>query len=161
MNQKKTMQKRDIYLVFILLVVFAALFLVFQYIIYAGDAASANIYYRTSDPIVSVDFASGDIRINYSQDTPGAYEKDYPFVTVNNDGHQEIVLLGDYEINGLRQEVIVEVDFDEARIRVRYEESPQNICSKQGWSTAAPLICLPNRVRVEFDAKTSDIDIIQ
>ncbi len=161
MNEKRTMQKRDIYLAVILLAVFAALFLVFQFSIYSADAASAQIYYGTSDPIVTIDFESDEIAINYDQEIPDSYDGDYPSIRINDEGNQEITLLGDYEINDIRQLVVIEVDFNENRVRVKYEKSPQNICSKQGWSTAAPLICLPNHVRVEFDAHTSEIDIIQ
>lgn len=158
---KKTVSKRDIYMISILFVVFAALFLVFKFVIYSGDAVYAYVYYGVDNPIVSIDFSKKEVVRNFDQTVPDTYTTNYPVVSDNVDGYVEIVLLGDYEINGIRQEVIIEIDFNQNRIRVAEEQSPLNICSKQGWSSAAPLICLPNKVRVEFDSSTSELDFIQ
>ncbi len=40
----------------------------------------------------------------------------------------------------------VVVEFDNGRVRVVKETSPQHICSKQGWSSSVfkPIVCLPN-----------------
>lgn len=162
MKDKKTMRKRDFYMIGILLVFFAALFLMFQYVWFAGDAAYAYVYYGLDDPIVSVDFSNKEVTRHFDQDLPDTIDIAYPLIVENEDnGYIEITLLGDYEIDGVRQIVFIQVDFEQNRVRVLEEQSPLNVCSKQGWSTAIPLICLPNRVRVEFDANTSDIDIVQ
>lgn len=162
MTNKKTIRKRDIYLISILMVLFGALFFVFQYVIYAKDASYAQIYYGLGDPLVSIDFLKQEIVINDYQSVPENYSKTYPSINYNGEyGYVEITLLGDYEINDIRQEVIIAVDFEQNRIQVKDEESPLNVCSKQGWSTAAPLICLPNRIRVEFDSTNANVDFIQ
>ncbi len=46
--------------------------------------------------------------------------------------------------DGKLGEVVVE--FDNGRVRVVKETSPQHICSKQGWSSSTfkPIVCLPN-----------------
>ncbi len=62
---------------------------------------------------------------------------------------------------GVNGEVIIESK--DGKIRVKKETSPNNICSKQGWSDspAKPLICLPNKVVVEIVGKSKDdVDVI-
>lgn len=160
MKNKKMMQKRDMYLIGGLLIFFGALFILFNYVLFAGDAVTANIYYGIGDPLVTVDFTSQEIIRHADQDVDSDIL--YPLIIDDeNSEYMQIIVLGDYEIDGIRQEVVIDVDFTQNRIRVASEESPLNVCSKQGWSTAVPLICLPNRVRVEFDADQSDIDFIQ
>jgi hypothetical protein len=162
MKDKKTMRKRDFYMIGGLLVFFAALFFMFQFVWFAGDAAYAYIYYGLDDPMVTVDFSKGEVIRNFDQELPDDIDISYPLISQNDEsGYTEIILLGDYKIDGVRQEVFIEVDFEQNRLRVFEEESPLNVCSKQGWSTAVPLICLPNKVRVEFDSDTSDIDFVQ
>ncbi len=162
MKNKKAVRKRDIYMISILMLVFGALFFVFQYVIFAGDAVSAYIYYGVAEPIVTVNFTDQEVIRNFDQEVPEGTTKNYPLINLDGeDGYVEITLLGAFELDGTRQEVVISVDFSQNRIKVKEEESPLNICSKQGWSTAVPLICLPNRVRVEFDSSQSDVDFIQ
>ncbi len=157
---KKTMGKRDFYMLAILVVLFSTLFLVFKFVVFSGEAVTAEIYYGLGEPLVTVDFKNEEVIRNKDQDTNT--QINYPLIRENDDtGYIEVIVLGDYKIEGIRQEVIVEIDFTQNRLRVVYEESPLNVCSKQGWSTAVPLICLPNKVRIEFNAEQSDIDFIQ
>ena len=138
------------------------MFFVFQYVVYAGDAVYAYVYYGVDEPIVTIDFTKQEVTRNFDQEVSQDYSVAYPVININEDqGYTEIILLGDFEISGVKQEVVIQIDFIENRVRVKEEESPLNVCSKQGWSTAAPLICLPNKVRVEFDSSTSDIDFVQ
>jgi len=162
MTEKKELRKRDIYMISILLVIFAILFFMFQYVWFAGDATYAYVYYGLGEPIVSVDFANDEVVRNFDQILDDDIEINYPIIeTDENSGYTVITLLGDYKIDGVRQEVVIEVDFVQDRLRVFDEKSPLNVCSKQGWSTSVPLICLPNKVRVEFDSKTSEVDFVQ
>lgn len=149
------LKTRDLVLVAILLVLAGGTFLVFKFVIYHNDSSYAHMYYGSSDiPIAEINFDSGDVVINYYQENPEQYTKIYPIVEegTNEQGHAVIwvTVLGDYEVNDLRQEVVVEFDLDRKSIETIAEESPNNICSRQGVSTSVPLICLPNRVRVEF-----------
>lgn len=45
----------------------------------------------------------------------------------------------------------LEVEVKDGKVRISKETSPNNICSKQGWtdSTTKPLVCLPNKVHVQ------------
>ena len=51
----------------------------------------------------------------------------------------------------LRQIVVIQYDFGFKTVQIIEEQSPNNICSREGVSYGKPLICLPNRVRVEFE----------
>ena len=52
---------------------------------------------------------------------------------------------------------VVEIQYKENKIRVSKEKSPYNICSRQGYSDVAPIVCLPNFVTIEF---SNDTDVI-
>lgn len=51
----------------------------------------------------------------------------------------------------------LEVEVKDGQVRISKETSPNNICSKQGWTSSpiSPLVCLPNHVFVEIE---SDIE---
>ena len=83
-----------------------------------------------------------------TQSVPSSYTQNYPIV---DESQRTITLLGDFEVNGIRQVVIITYDFGSKTVQVIQEQSPNNICSKEGASNGRPLICLPNRVRVEFE----------
>lgn len=154
---------RDLVLSAVLLLLAGGVFLFVNFVTFAGDKSYASIYYGTSsEPMVTVDFDSGKIEVIYEQHVPSSYEKNYPEIengfNTSGDAVIWVTLLGDYEIDHIRQELKVEFNLDHKSIQIIEEESPQNICSRQGISTSVPLICLPNRVRVEF-VKSNDVDI--
>ena len=72
---------------------------------------------------------------------------------------------GVYHVNGTLGDVEIEVK-DEA-IRVEKENSPYNLCSKQGWvkETNRPIICLPNDVVVDLhtleESSNSDDTVVR
>lgn len=148
MGKKNSTNKRDILLITILLLVVGGLFLYFQLFQSTGEANYAHVYYGASnDPIVTIDFVKNEI-VQYSeQEVPSNYGS-FPMI---DEGKRTITLLGDYEINGVRQIVVIEYDFGLKTVQIIEEESPNHICSREGASTGKPLICLPNRVRVEFE----------
>ncbi len=157
------LKTRDIVLTAVLLLLAGGIFLVIRFTTLTGDTSFANVYYGTSnEPIVSVDFDAGDAVVMYAQDVGETYTTNYPFIEEGfNEAEHAVIwvtLLGDYEIEGVRQELVIEFDLDQKSIQIIEEESPQNICSRQGISTVAPLICLPNRIRVEF-VTSGHIDI--
>ena len=145
---KNSTNKRDILLITTLLLIVGGLFLYFQVFQNTGEANYAHVYYGASnEPIVTIDFVKNEI-VKYSdQKVPSTYG-DYPII---DEGQKTITLLGDYEINGIRQIVVIEYDFGLKTVQIIEEESPNHICSREGVSTGKPLICLPNRVRVEFE----------
>lgn len=157
---KSVQTKRDIFLSVALFIVVGALFLLFRLTAFNSDATQAYIFYGDlSNPIVTIDFAynNGEGRIvkNYDQEVPNNYGN-YPII---NENDQTITLLGDYEIDGVRQIVVIEYDYIKKSVQIIEEQSPNNICSREGESTGWPLICLPNRIRVEFDTNEEDFTI--
>lgn len=56
----------------------------------------------------------------------------------------------------------LEVEVKDGKVRISKETSPNNICSKQGWSSSPinPLVCLPNKVYVQIESEnTSDTGV--
>lgn len=149
-NTKTTKNKRDILLITILLLVVGGLFLYIQLFQTTDNANYAHIYYGTSDePIATIDFQKSEVIKFKDQDVPDEYDDIYPII---DQAQRTITLLGDYEINGVRQIVVIKYDFGLRTVQIIKEESPYHICSKEGVSNGKPLICLPNRVRVEFES---------
>jgi len=55
-----------------------------------------------------------------------------------------------YVVSGYNGEVVVEVKNN--MIRVKEENSPLHICSKQGFANGSiPIICLPNKIIIKSD----------
>ena len=149
---KHTKNKRDWILIGIFTLTLGVYFLVSTFVIPQKEATAANIFYgQNSEPIVVIDFVNENIIIKYMQDETSLY----PVVDLNN---QTITLLGDFEIQGIRQEVVIGYSFERKSVEILEEESPYHICSNQGESSQQALICLPNAIRVEFTS--GDIDFI-
>lgn len=156
-NRKKiSTNQRDIILIVALFVIVGGIFLYFQVIRTPKASNYAHIYYgRTNEPLATIDFLQKKIIVNKTQDIPSSYGEDYPLI---DEGKKTITLLGDYEINGRRQIVVIEYDFGSKSVQIIEEQSPNHLCSKEGISYGKPLICLPNRIRVEFESGQSDSD---
>lgn len=153
-TRKKTQKKRDLILIVALFVIAGGFFWFYQTNAYSGEASRAYIFYGNSaEPIVTVDFVQKKITRHDDQDVPDNYDQGYPHI---DEDEQTITLLGDFEKNGVRQEVVIRYDFDKNTVQVIEETSPNNICSKEGESSGWPLICLPNRIRIEFEQSDED-----
>lgn len=156
--KNKIKNRRDLKLLSVLILLIGGIYLFFQLIVFNIDSSKAHIYYGSSStPIVTIDFLNRSVTKNYIQEVPSNYESIYPIIDLEK---SEITLLGFYSINNIRQELVIKYDFDQKSIQVIEEESPFNICSKEGVSTGKPIICLPNRVRIEFESKSDDDFII-
>lgn len=68
-----------------------------------------------------------------------------------------IVYESKYVILGNLDYILIE--YKNNKVRVMEETSPYNICSNQGASNNAPIICLPNLVTISF-GKTDEVDVI-
>ena len=62
-----------------------------------------------------------------------------------------------YTVEGLLGDVVIEIK--DKKVRVVKENSPKNICSKEGYisDSTKPLICLPNKVVIKI-VQSSDMD---
>lgn len=65
----------------------------------------------------------------------------------------------EYNVKGYNGNVIIEVK--NKKIRVKEEESPLHLCSKQGFisSSLEPIVCLPNKIIIKLKSK-SEIDAV-
>ncbi len=85
-------------------------------------------------------------------------------VTDSNGNVYEIELYGLEEgetylvtYDGTLGDVVVE--YKNGSIRVKEETSPQNICSKQGWSSSVfrPIVCLPNDFYITLESNEDTV----
>ena len=144
--------KRDLFLGLGIVIFVLLTWLVLTLTLSNGTATSASIYYGSNkEAIATIDFLSEQISIHYYQQTETNTR--YPYVDLLNN---TITLLGDYEVNGIRQEVVITYDFEKQSVQITEEQSPYNVCSKQGEITSGALVCLPNSVRVEFKNAEED-----
>ena len=65
---------------------------------------------------------------------------------------------GEYTVDGFLGDVVIEVK--DKKVRVKKENSPRNICSKEGYisDNTKPLICLPNKIIIKIASKDNGID---
>ena len=59
-----------------------------------------------------------------------------------------------YDVEGYNGNVVIEVK--EGKLRVKEEESPLHICSKQGFMKRGSIVCLPNKIVINFDNNELD-----
>jgi len=130
MNKKKfkILNKADIVIIVVTIILSISLYASFKYFIQRDDATTVYIYYENR--LV----ATMDLNTN---DTLLLEQKNYPS------------LLAD-----------LEVEVKDRKVQISKEESPNNICSKQGWtdSQLKPLVCLPNKVMVTVEAGEGEVD---
>ncbi len=54
----------------------------------------------------------------------------------------------EYEVNGYNGKVLIEVK--DGKLRVKEENSPLHICCKQGFTNSGSIVCLPNKIVINF-----------
>ena len=70
----------------------------------------------------------------------------------------DLILDGEYTVDGELGDVVLEVK--DRMIRVKSENSPKNICSKEGYigDSSRTLICLPNKIIIKIVGDREEID---
>lgn len=152
-------KKRDYILLVISASFFGLILMLFQMFAYKGTAKSAFIFYGSNDYLIEVDFENKKYNINNAEliRYQNVFNDDrYPIIEYENN---KITLLGMYKKEGNFQEVVIQVDMDKRSIEIVKEESPLNICSKQGVSRGRPLVCLPNNIYIYFNTKEKNLEI--
>jgi hypothetical protein len=155
MRNKLKSTKKDWVFISVISMIILSFFVYFQYLNEAHSSGIAYVYYSASDdPIATINFNRKEVVVHYTQDDTG--ESVFPLVDLDQ---QTITILGDYEVDGIRQVVVIGYNFNDNSVRIVEEESPYHVCSRQGETTQYALICLPNGVRVEFSYSEEDFVI--
>lgn len=68
----------------------------------------------------------------------------------------DLTINDSYSVKGFNGEVIIEVN--KGKLRVKKEDSPLHICSKQGFTDKGSIVCLPNKIVINFE--TEELDAI-
>lgn len=135
--------KRDVIIIISLLLISIIGYFIYINIINNKNVTKANVLYR-GEVLVLVDFNKESVEIIKSQSNVD----NYPIIDINNN---TITLLGDYTIDGVRQEVVIKYNYSKRSMEIIKEESPNNICSNMGESTGMSLICAPNNITISFE----------
>ena len=83
----------------------------------------------------------------------------YAYVYYDNKEVLKIDLSKDdkYKVEGFNGEVLIEVKNN--KLRVYKENSPLHICSHQGWMNSGSIVCLPNKVVINFENDELDAKV--
>lgn len=162
MNKKQLL--RDSLLIGIVVAVVAIIYLIS--LLNRKPAEVATINYA-NQPLFSVDLSNGQLKSNTTvyevDEMPELKEgKLYINEVIDNrleKGHGVIVFENYYVILGNLDYILIKYNPTNNTIKVVEETSPYNICSTQGESKGAPIVCLPNLVTITF-TKSSELDVI-
>ncbi|VEU79663.1 FAD:protein FMN transferase [Haploplasma axanthum] len=116
-----------------------------------------NAYVVYRDKVLAVvHFTEQKVETENNQEgIPEYNNKTYPIINLEN---KTITILGDYEIDGIRQELVVRYDFEKHSMQIIEEQSPKNICSNLGESTGMELVCVPNNIKISFGNGSPNFD---
>lgn len=83
----------------------------------------------------------------------------YAYVYYDNNEVLKIDLSKDdnYKVEGFNGEVLIEVK--ENKLRVSKENSRLHICSNQGWMNSGSIVCLPNKIVINFENDELDAKV--
>ena len=101
--------KRDLILIIILVLVMGSILLIYQLNMSRRVSSKAHVFYSarsTTEPIVTVDFVDQKVTKNYDQDAT------YPIIDLTQ---RTITLLGEYKVDGIKQEVVIQFDFERTK----------------------------------------------
>lgn len=134
------MKKSDIILVSIITVIALISFLILSIVTNrsTNENGTATVFYNDK-PIMAIYLVDGSYDVIDSR----------YIVTIN-----ETDFL--YTVKGTNGDVVIE--YNDSRVRVIDEISPQHICQAQGWSSSplTPITCLPNNIIIIIDAPKTD-----
>lgn len=63
-----------------------------------------------------------------------------------------------YKVEGYNGDVLIEVK--ENKLRVYKENSPLHICSSEGFKNSGSIVCLPNKIVINFEDKEDNFDAV-
>ncbi|MFA5692520.1 MAG: NusG domain II-containing protein [Acholeplasmataceae bacterium] len=120
-----------------------------------GDLAGI---YVAGTKVIEVNFSDNKFEIlKQDENYPKIiYEKE------SDDHYVEIILLGNYEINHEKTEIIIEISYLKKAIRIKEDSTPKQIGVNRGWydGNGLPVVSLPNLLYIIFETGdyTSEVD---
>lgn len=162
MNKKQLI--RDSLLIGIVVMVIAIIYLISVINRKPSEVATVNY---DNKPLFSVNLDDGKIAAKtevYEATSMPKIEEGKLYVndelfTKLEKGHGVLIYKNYYVILGNLDYVMIEYNSRNKTIKVLEETSPYNICSTQGESKGAPIVCLPNLVTITF-RELKDVDVI-
>lgn len=155
-------KKRDTIVLASLMIIFGLLFIITSSLQSKGEIA----YIKVRNQILfAVEIETGIFTPSQTIVITATEEPTYTIDTITADGIDYRFTIGNgivkyentyYIMGGLG---VVVIEYKDKKIRIKDENSPYNICSKQGFSDTNPIICLPNYVTIEFNNIDSDVII--
>lgn len=146
---------RDWIIISSIIAIFAIGFLMFNKAFNKAKFNQSTVSVQRED-LVIVHFDSKKIEVLKNQENiPSNIDKEYPIINYKNN---TITVLGSVEVDKVRQELVIEFNFEKHSMEIIEEVSPNNICKKMGVSTAQSLICVPNEVTISFQNGNEVID---
>lgn len=168
MFKNKAQIKRDIILISI--VVIAVLVVALTLFFTRKTGETALIKYEDK-LLFEIDMETGAFTPNmkedeiYTSSVIPIISEDYSYLFIDGNpfryleiGKGVLVVDNNYYVMGKLGIVHIEYNQSKKMIRVVKETSPYNICSSQGYSNNAPIICLPNLIYITFS--NSEVDFI-
>lgn len=161
MLKNKKQLKRDLILIGSLILVVGIIFILYYSL--KEDAEVAIVSY---DNVIlfEVDMENGafkGVTTTYTADSMPEIKDEDLYVgseifTNLKEGDGVLIYNDTYFIKGKLGYVKIEYNPATKKIRVVEETSPYNICSNQGYSNEAPIVCLPNYVSIKFSKSELD-----
>lgn len=161
MFTNKKQLKRDLILIGSLILVVGIIFIL--YYSFKEDAEVAIVSYDNT-VLFEIDMENGAFKgktTTYDADVmpeikdDNLYIADKVFLNLK-EGDGVLVYNDSYFVKGKLGYVKIHYNSLTKKIRVVEETSPYNICSNQGYSNDAPIVCLPNYVSIKFSKSELD-----
>jgi|SRR5690554_1979633 len=148
------MKKKDFIIIGSLLVVAIVAF-VWATFFTVSEGSIAKVYYQ-NEVVIEVDFNDQTYQMYPQNDA-----EDYPKLIDTDDksaADLTFIVLGFYEIEGIRTEAIIEVNFQTKSIRIAKDETPKQIGVSRGWydGKGLPVVSLPNQIFIKFEQEATD-----
>ncbi len=136
------MRKSDVILIAVVLIVAVVSFFAFREL--TNDSALVDgtaIVFYNDEKILEIDLADGNYKV-FNEDRILSIDEDNKL----------------YHVEGSNPYGVL-IEYQDNRVRVIDEESPQHICRQQGWTNSPlnPLTCLPNNIIIVIEAKDEDL----
>lgn len=163
MFKDKAQLKRDVILIGVFIIIVIGVALTFFFTRAIGETAIVK-YENTL--LFEIDMQTGAFKANsevYAVEKEPVISEKYDFLYIDGNPFRElkrgsgiVVYKNNYYILGRLGIVHIEYNISNKMIRVVDETSPYNVCSTQGYSNNAPIVCLPNYVYITFSNSKVD-----